>query len=408
MVIFVAIINILLSLIGLYRAYRNKHMIFFIWLILSYYSITSIVSLMSSENLMFSENVRLTYVINMLLCIIGFLLSDFVFNKKMMAPINMQMLTDSSLNKPFLFIEILFWISLFATFFELKLQDYDTYNTGSGAGWFQVIFQSTSCILIRFLRKKQWVKLAFASIVVLAIVSYVGVRSLMYFIVMPIGLFVVYEKLLHAKSIRKALKYVLPMLLLTFLVVYIVNYLRFSESKLPETELTTISLTVIDRGVVIQQYIMSALHYLAGFLTPIINALNKLGFGIPDPGSLLFPSVPRLNAVVTQNVADVAFLENAAHMPGTIYHDLWYCWGKYAAVAAFILYWYLFKISSLFQKNANIFFCFSSIFGWHFYMLMRGSVDTCSSGIAYSFFACIFLCYYLKKKSRKSAVSINC
>ena len=405
MVIFVAIINILLSLIGLYRAYRNKHMIFFIWLILSYYSVTSIVSLMSPESLLFSMNVRMTYVINMLLCVIGFLLSDCVFNKKMIEPINMQMLTDSSLNQPFFIIEILFWISLFATFFELKVQDYNTYNTGSGAGWFQVIFQSTSCILIRFLRKKQWEKLGLASVVVLAIVSFVGVRSLMYFVVMPIGLFFIYENLLHAKSIRKALKYVLPMLLLAFLVVYVVNYLRFGESRLPETELTTISLTVMDNGIVMPQYIMSALHYMAGLLTPIINALNKLGFGIPDPSTFLFPSVPRLNAVVTQNVADVAYLENAAHMPGTIYHDLWYCWGKYAAVAAFFLYWFLFKISSLFQKNANIFFCFSSIFGWHFYMLMRGSVDTCSSGIAYSFFACIFLCYYLKKKSKKTAVS---
>ena len=398
MILFLAIINILLPIIGMYRSYKNKHMIFFIWLIISYYSITSIVSLTFSDNLQFSEYVRETYVVNMLLCIVGFLLSDFVFNKKSMGPIDIGILTNSSLKQLLSIIEGLFWISLVATFFELKVQDYNTYNTGTGAGWFQVIFQSTSCIIVRFLRKEQWLKLGLASFLVLAIVSFVGVRSLMYFIVMPIGLYLIYEKILHAKSIKRALKIVFPMLIVAFLVVYAVNMLRFGESKLPETELTTISLTVIEKGVVVNQYTMSALHYITGFLTPIINALNKLGLGIPDPSTYLLPSVPRLNAVVTQNVSDVAYLENAAHMPGTIFHDLWYCWGKYAPIAAFFLYWFLLKVSTLFQKNAISFFCFSSIFGWHFYMLLRGSVDTCSSGVSYSILLSFLLYYYLSRK----------
>lgn len=396
----IAFINVFLSFFGLIRAYKKKHLIMFIWLILSYYSITSLVALSTPENLLFGQEVRMTYVVNMLLCIVGFLASDAIFNKNTMAEMNLDFMSDSLLNSFFITIEIVFWLSLLATFVELRTIDYNTYNTGNGAGWFQVLFQFTSCIIVRFMHKKQWLKIGIAALLLILIVSAVGVRSLMYFVLMPVGLYMLYYVIVKVDSLGKVLKVVLPMLLLAWISTYVVNMLRFSESRLPETELTTISLTVMDRGGVFQQYFMSALHYLFGLLTPILNALNKIGLGIPDPETFLFPSVPKLNAVVTQQVADVDALENAAHMPGTIYHDLWYCWGDFAVVAAFFLYWYLLKVFSILQKNGLLFFCLSGVFGWHFYMLMRGSVDTCASGIAYSLLLSILVFFYISKKYR--------
>ena len=398
MVLPIAIVNIVLSFYGLYRAYRKKHMIIFIWLILAYYSITSYVSLSTPKNLLYPEYVRMTYVVNVLFCIVGFLLSDFLFNKTEMKPIDLTLLNDHRLKKFYLVIEITFWISLFATYLELTVQDYTTYNTGTGAGWFQVIFQCTSCIILRFVYKKQWLKIGIASVLVMAIVAAVGVRSLFYFILMPIALYVLYDTVFHNYSFNKLIKIILSMILLVWIASYIVNMLRFSESKLPETELTSISLSVIYNGIVGNQYLMSAFHYIIGLLTPIINALNKIGLGIPDANTYLLPSVPKLNAMVTYQVSNVSLLENAAHMPGTIYHDLWYCWGDFASLAAFVLYWYLLKISALFQKNALIFFCFAGVFGWHFYMLLRGAVDTCSGGVAYSILLCFIMYLYASKK----------
>lgn len=390
-----AVINIFISIIGVKRAFHTKSMIIFVWLIIFYYSITSIVSLVSNYYDV-SYSVRLTYALNMTLCLFAFLLSDYCFNRKQYKQIDLK---QFELFKPIVItIEIVFWISIVLTYFELRTQDYQTYTSSDGqAGWAQILFQSTSCVLVYFLYKKSWLKVILASALVVGMVASTGVRSLLYFALLPIVIYYINHYCHKVLNVKDFIKVTLPMALLFIVAIYIVNMLRFHEVRLPETELTNISLQVISNGGYDRQGFNSLLQYITGFVTPIINTLNSFGMNIVNPRLLLSPSIPKLN-----DLCIAQYNAGEAHMPATIFHDLYMSFGYYGAIWGFVVFSWLKVLCDFLQKNIASIFALSSVFGWHIYMLMRGACDGASSGISYSILICLVLyCVlqsYVKRK----------
>ena len=392
--------NVALSCIGLYKSYKMKNIIFFVWLILAYFSVTTIVEILG-DGADYSLQSKITLISNMTYCLLGFLLCDYFFNKKVQAELSFDFLHYSNYSLVLKSIEVIYWISLLGTFIELRTQSYATYNTGLGAGWFQVFFQTFSCMLLYFAYRKQWLKIVISAVLVTMIVAVIGVRSLLYFVLLPLAMYYIIVLFYSTMSTSQLIRRIVFALLVVVASVFMVDSLRFGNVSLPETELTGIALEVLDSGTLPLSYINSVLHYFAGLFKPIINALNMFGLGITQFTELLPPSIPRLNAVVTQQVQDVDFLVDAAHMPASIYFDLLASWGKFACIAAFFVYWYLLKLCTLFQRNAYLFFAFSGILGWHLFMLLRGSVDGCIGGLSYSIWICLFLFFYLSRKARK-------
>ena len=383
-------LNIFLSAYGVMRAYKTRSMILFVWLIVFYYSITSIVTLLEMYEI--PMRIKTTYALNMTLCIVAFLFSDLIFNRKKYEGLDLSKFENFPITLKI--VEVIFWISIGLTYLELRKQDYSTYNSVEGqAGWSQCLFQVTSCMIIYFLYKKQWWKIVIAALLTVAMVASCGVRSLLYFVLLPIIFFFI-NTLTYTTGFKKLLKRILPLMVLVGLSVIVVNTLRFNEVKLPETELTEISLNVMKNGGFPLQYFNSLLHYLSGFLPPIINALRLIGISLPMPGSLLLPPIPILDQA-TLTIYDID-----GHMPGTIFHDFYMSYGYYGAIWAFVVFSYLKFVFNFFQKNIASFFAFSSVLGWHVYMLMRGACDSCSGGVAYSVWLGLIL-YWVITRFRK-------
>lgn len=392
-----ALLNIILALFGVHRGFKNKSFIVFIWLIVFYYSITSLISLL--DNTSISYSVKMTYALNMSLCILAFLASDFLFNRKVMSTVSF----DFFIKRTFwiTIVEVVFWISLVMTYVELQTQDYSIYNSREGqAGWAQALFQVSSCIICYFIYKKQWVKIAVAAILVVGMVAATGVRSLVYFILMPFLLYYINQIMSLRSNPFKIIIKSIPIILILIIAVYVVNTLRFGDVNLPETELTTIALNVLDNGGYPLQYANSFLHYITRFLTPIVNAFHVFGIQVVSPVTMLPPSIPHLNDMYL----GVAYHSGEAHMPGTIFFDFYMSYGYYGAIWGFVVFSYLKLLCNFLQSSFASFFAFSSVIGWHLYFLMRGSCDTCVSGVSYSMWMAFLLFILLKNRIKKTSV----
>lgn len=392
MIITFGILSLLLGFGGFRNAFYKRKLVIFIWIIVIYYGITSLLALFSQQNELISQTVKNTYMANYLFCTLGFYLSDYLFDKNRSPIISFEKFQNTSLLKC---IEIVYWVSFILTFIELRNQDYNTYNTGNGAGWAQVLFMLTSGINFYFAQRRKWIKVALSFVLILLIIEVLEVRSFLYFVLMPIGFYYLYYMLHNVHNLRKFLLRCIPFGIIVLITAFIVSYIRFGECSLPETELTDIALDSMTNWNFGDQYINSFLHYIHGFFIPINNALKIVGLSIPD--FTIIPSVPRLNAMMRAGVSDVSMLENAYHMPGTLFYDFYVSWGNYAGIIAFLVYWYLLKIFELFQKGAFRIILFSSLVGWHFYMLMRGAVDTCSSAMGYPLLLGLLVFFLIKK-----------
>ncbi len=387
--IFLAVLNILLALFGVKRGFKHKSFIVFIWLIVFYYSITSLVSLLETS---FPVAVKMTYTLNMTLCLIAFLLSDFIFNKKTKELVSFD--PFKKISRTLIILEIVFWISIILTFIELRTQDYTQYiNTSGQAGWAQAIFQTSSCIICYFIYKKKWWKLIVATLLVVGMVASTGVRSLIYFIMLPFLLYYLNSLMLNQSNPFKIIINSIPIFILVVLAVFVVNSLRFGEVRLPETELTTISLTVLEQGGYPLQYANSLMQYITRLFTPFFNALNVLGFHIVSPVSVLPPSIPRLNDLYMGG-----YHTGEAHMPATIFFDFYMSYGYYGAIWGFVVFSYIILICDFVQKNMASFFVFSSVISWHLYFLIRGSCDTCVGGVSYSLWLALILFVIINRK----------
>lgn len=379
MEILLGILALCVGVKGFIRSFEHKNLVIFIWIIALYYTLTSMVSICQPDNMYISDAIKLKYMANMFLCILSFYICDLVCNKS----VNV-LLAFNSIKKCrfFIVLEIVYWISYVLTFLTLKGQDYTSYNTGTGAGWAQVFFMFTSGIIYLFVLRKQWVKILLSAVMMVLIIIAIGVRSMFYFILMPIAFYYLYYMLFHVRGLKQFVLNCIPFAFLIFLASYLVSYVRFGYYSMPETGLTSIALNCLDQWNFGNQYLSSTLQYISGFLEPLRNALNMMSIHLPDFMENI-PSVPQLNAMIYAGVSDVSDLENAYHMPATIFFDLMVSWGYFAPIAAFILYWYFLKVFNVFQKSPLRMILFSSIIGWHFYMLMRGAVDTCSSAMGY-------------------------
>lgn len=378
---------------GFSRSFKHKNLVIFIWVIVLYYIVASIVSMTEPDNMYVPKVTKLKFMSNLLFCTLAFYLSDVVFNKTTHA----QIVLDSFIkNKFFTYFEIAYWASYILMFLQLRTQDYTTYNTGNGAGWAQVIFIFTSGIIYLFVFKKQWIKIIVSAIMMVLIIVVIGVRSMLYFVLMPIVFYFLYYMLYHVSNIKQFMKKCVPFAFIIFIASYVVSVIRFGSYSMPETELTSIALNCFDKWNFGYQYANSILHYFIGFLAPIKNALNMIDITLPDYMQFI-PSVPHLNAMIYAGVSDMSNLENAYHMPATIFFDFMVSWGVYAPIVAFFVYWYFIKIFNAFQKSALRMILFSSIIGWHFYMLMRGSIDTCASAMAYPLLLGIIVYFVIRK-----------
>lgn len=388
------ILSVTVACLGIYRNFKRKHLIIFLWIIIGYLNFVSLIAIHSDHNSLVTHDAKYTFALFQFLCNAAFYLSDVMFNKKSLQ-IDKNIL---NVNAQFLRIyEICYWISFLLTFVELRSQDYNTYNTGNGAGWSQVFFMLTSGIIYYFAYNRNWVKIVISAILMLLIIAVTGVRSLLYFILMPVSFYFIRKLLLEGKNFKEIAKRTIPFLVLLILSAYIVNILRFGSSELPEMILTDIALQGIDRWSYGEQYFMSFLYYIIGFTGPISNMFGVLGIHINFHDYLLMPSIPRLNAMIQANVIDASQLENASHMPATIFYDFYMSWGMYAPIAAFFVYWYFVKVFDLFQKDQIRLLFFSSILGWHFYMLLRGAVDSASSAMGYPLLLG-FVVYFIYQK----------
>ena len=201
--------------------------------------------------------------------------------------------------------------------------------------------------------------------------------------------------------VKSLIKKIVPLAAVLLLSSVVVTTIRFGKFSLPETELTEIAFNSIDNWSFGYQYFASVAHYLYRFLGPFLNMFSHLGIDRINPLDV-YPSVPRLNAMLAYNVTDVSLLENASHMPATIFFDLYISWGYFCGLFAIAVYYYFIKVFDLLHKNLFALVLFSSIIGWHFYMLMRGAIDTCSAGIAYSFWMALLvllLCNRIKNRT---------
>jgi len=400
MYIVLGVCSIIAAFYGIYRSFRKKDMLVFIWIIVEYYTIISLVSSLSPENLQVSEDIKNTYMLSMLLCVGGFLLSDFLFNRKEKKTVSLDALLSNK--KIWLYIEIVYWISMGLTYFTLIEIDYIEYNTNNkGGGWAQCFFQLSACINFVFVYKKKYLKLFISILTVFVIIEAIQVRSFLYFPLMPVVFFYLYKNITSVSSFKKFIKSSVPIIALLLVAAIALSLTRFGEFKMPEAELTSIAFNSIDKWYLGDQYFISTGHYFYRLLGPIVNMLSHFGINIESPVEM-FPSVPRINAMLFSGLNSVDFLENASHMPGTIFLDLYVSWGYWGGFYAVVIYFFFIKIFGWLQKDAFTLVLFSAIAGWHFYMLLRGSVDTCSSGIGYAFWMSLIIYWIFRySQSRK-------
>lgn len=384
----------LMASYGVYRSYKKKNIIIFLWLIITYYTITSLVAALFPGSGMLSVHsvgteVKTTYMWSVFLCVAGFTLSDLLFNKKQKSLFSLEDLNADG--RLFSILEIVYWISLLITFSVLNDIDYVEYNTNNkGGGWAQCFFQLSACVNFVFLYKKSYIKLIISFLFVLAIVAFIHVRSFLFFPLMPVLFYYLYKGLRSFKSFKGFAVKSVPMVIVVFLFAMVVGIMRSGTISLPETELTDIAFASLDDWSFGRQYIASIAHYFYRFFGLFINILSHLGINTSNPLDF-YPSVPRLNAMLLSNVSDVSMLENASHMPATIFFDMYVSWGYFCGLVAIPVYYFFIKVFDFLQRDIFTLVLFSSIMGWHFYMLLRGAVDTCSAGINYAFWMAIIV-----------------
>lgn len=387
MYLLLSIVSILLAVQGVYRSFKKRNMIIFIWLIVFYYTITSLVAALfpgsSITNVQYvSAETKTIYMWSVLLCVAGFTISDLLFNKKKNT-ISLGNLNDD--RKILSTLEVVYWISLIITFSVLNDIDYVEYNTNNkGGGWAQCFFQLSACVNFVFIYKKEYIKLFISLLLVLAIVVFIHVRSFLFFPLMPIVFYLLYKGINNIRNFKGFAIKAVPMVIILFLFAAVMGIMRFGKISLPETELTEIAFASLDDWSFGRQYIVSIAHYFYRFFGLFINILSHLGINTSNPLDF-YPSVPRLNAMILSNVSDASMLKNASHMPATIFFDLYISWGYYCGLVAIGVYWFFIKVFDLLQRDLFTLVLFSPIMGWHFYMLLRGAVDTCSAGINYAF-----------------------
>lgn len=394
MVILFGCLSLLVSCLGIYSNYKKKNLILYIWVICAYYCITSLVAINSPQNIYIMNSTKIIYMFNLLSCIASFYVCDLLFNKKNISNVSFSF---THYEKIFKILELIYWISYILTFLELRTLDYWTYVSQGGAGWAQVFYISTSGVIYYYCYKKKWLKISISLILMLLIIASTGVRSLLYYIVMPIGFYYLHKILHTSRSIGGFIMKILPFAVLLIISVLVVNMLRFGYVDLPETELTIIALRCLEYWNEGNQYFNSVNHYMLGFLVPINNIMTKFDIYWLDYMDLLFPSIPKLNALILLGATDVSQI-GATHMPSTIFYNLYISWGNYAFIASFVTYWFFLKFFSFFQANNLRILLFSPMFGWHFYMIMRGASDGASRGIAYSILICLIIYYIIFKR----------
>ncbi len=400
MILFTGLFSIFLACRGIYNNIRNKHLIVFIWIIVLYYCVTSLVAIYTNTSdymALIPDSIKVKYMLNLFLCISGFYFSDIVFNKKTALPINFKLLKS---RKILFKIEMVFWISYLLTFRELSSIDYETYTNDGGAGWAQVIFMLTSGIIFYYCFCRSWWKIIIAFLMMGIIISSTGVRSLMFYIIMPIGFYYLYTQLHTIQHFGQFLRKSLPFMFVMIICIVLVEILRFGSVHLPETELTNIALRCMDEWEWELQYFISVIHYFLGLFTPVNNVLMKIGIYWLDILSTLMPSIPKLNALIYSGAIDTSFID-AYHMPATIFFNFYVSWGNFACVAAFFTYCFFLKVFSAMQVNGFRIMLFSPMLGWHFYMVMRGASDTAAKGIAFPLLLGVFFCYLIERKDLK-------
>ena len=383
MYIYLSILSIFLAFWGIYRSFKKKNMIIFVWLIIAYYTITSLVATLSPGNLQFGIEIKNTYMWSVLLCVAGFITSDILFNKETKKVISLDTLNRDG--KVWRIIEVVYWISLGLTFLSLRNMDYVEYNTNNkGGGWAQCFFQLSACVNFLYVYKKKYIKLAVSIISVLMVVEAIHVRSFLFFPLMPVIFYFLYSRMANYDRFADFARKTTPMVIVLLISAIVVGLMRFGEFSLPETELTDIAFNSLDKWNLGNQYFVSTAHYFYRILGFFINMLSHIGISFPNPLDV-YPSVPKLNAMLLNNASSVDLLENASHMPGTIFFDLYISWGYFCGLYAIIIYYFFIKLFQFVQKDTFTLILLSSTLGWHIYMLLRGAVDTCSSGISYAF-----------------------
>lgn len=382
MILVLSVINILLAVIGVYRSYIKKSMVILPWIIIFYFSITSAMVCLSTGWREYGVKSVNVYLWNWFACTMAFLVADFLFNKKERKKVDLQSLFSWNLAIP---IEVIFWLTFIVTAVILRNQDYTTYVRGGGAYFWQNMFQFASFIVFYFVLKKQWIKVSVAFLIMIAIIVFTPVRSLLFFIVMPIFVYVIYQYMYSAKDFKFFFARFIPLSILGLFVAGVLSSIRFGLIRLPETELTDISLDVINyynSGESLPLfYLNSWQHFFDGLMAPVYNGLRMFGIDIsPD----LAPSIPLVNASINGGQSDSLYVGELGHNPATLMHDFLLSFGSFAFVEAFVYYFFLLKLCNFIQKNKMSLMLFSTVFGWHIYMVMRGALDNACSGIGYS------------------------
>lgn len=398
MLVAIEILSFFIAALGTYKNIKNRNLILFIWVIVLYYSITLMFAMSSDVNSLVPYNLKITFAGNFLLGVFAFFLSDKIFNKNAIDGVSFTFLNNE---KNIRVMEVVFWISYTLTFLELRLLDYETYTNYGGAGWAQVFFMLTSGVIFYYSYRRKWLHLVAVFLMMGVIIAATGVRSLMFYVIIPIIFYYIYITIHTIQNIGEFVWKVLPLLLLIIGSVFLVDTLRFGEVDLPETELTNIALHCMENWDFGLQYMNSIWHYALGLLTPVNNLLEKFGVYWLDLLQSLFPSIPKLNALIYSGMVDVSLI-GAYHMPATIFYNFYMSWGNFACIAAFFTYWAILKIFNAFQKNIFRIMLFSPILGWHFYMVMRGASDTAARGIAYPLLIGLILCISVERKNYRT------
>ncbi len=372
------------------------------WIILLYLSITSAIECIAGVP-EYGKSSVLKYLSNWTFCSAAFIVADFLFNKKKHTPFQLQELSSFTIALP---VEAVYWISFVISAVVLREQDYSTYVRGGGAHFWQNVFQFSSFMVFYFAYKKQWIKIALSLVIMTYVMVFTPVRSLLFFIAMPLLVYYLYKYLFKAFKFKGFIIRFVPIVIAGMMLAGILSSIRFGMILLPETELTRISLDVIryyaEGDSIPLHYFNSWQHFFSGLLSPVYSAFNLLGVHLqPD----LDPSIPLVNASINRGQSDFLYVGEVGHNPGTIMHDFLFSFGSFAFLEAFIYYFFLVKLCDFIQKNAWSLMFFSSLFGWHIYMMMRGALDNACSGIGYSiWYAFIFYfiwMYFYRQKKRQ-------
>lgn len=391
MILFIYFITALtISLFGIKRAYQNKSYIILVWAVVFYYVITSYISCHSYTNTYIPLNTKVLYFRNFTLCILSFLLSDICFNRSINRTINIDSLPKWLVTC----LECLFWFSLVMVFISLYGKSYSDFVTSSdGGGWGIIFLQLSAGMMLYFSYKKAWIKVIVASILIILIILTTHVRSLFLYVFLPIIIYFINSYYKENIPFKSFCVKILPLVLITVVIGFFFSAIRTGTLTLPETNLTDISLSVLDR---IESHnfqyqgFNSIKHYVWGFVSPVANQLG-IQSNLPD-------SIPLMNARYQMDISYSALISNAVHFPANIFHDMYLSWGNFACVFAFVFYSYLLFIIRIFQTNAKTLLLLSSTLPWHLYMLLRGSVDYSSMGISYALYFTLIIYIVSKLK----------